>query len=532
MRITALTREALLSAAAAALVATALVWLAPPGTDFAAHVYQRAVFLHDGFALWNNFWYAGRYSFVTYSLLYYPLAALLGIKLLAVATIATAALAFAVVIGREWGPLARWSSRTFAVTWGGIVFSAAFPFALGAALALLTLWALQARARGRFVVLALLTLMASPLAFVLLAVVLAAIAIARHARAAELVVPGLTIAAAALVELVLWRLFPSSGRYPFTIWSFLGVVAFCLIGAAITWDVERARILRWLFLAYLAVCAFVFLVPSEIGANIMRLREAAVPVIVLALSLRRWRPLPVCLVVLGLSIAWNVPAHVIDVLRNRSDPTARAAYWRPAVQFLRSHLTPSYRVEVVDTAGHWAAVYLPRAGIPLVRGWFRQADYPTNSVLYDSLRPADYRHWLHQMGVRYVVLTDSPTDYSASRERALVAGGRAGLRRVFANRDLAVYSVPAPVPLITGPGRPRVLRLGRESIRVDLPAAGRYRVAVRYSPYWTAPRGACLTSGQDGMIRLAVREPAVVPLRFRITGSAALDALAGTSDDC
>ena len=98
-----LVREALLSAAAAASVAAALAWLGPPGTDFAAHAYQRAVFLDHGFTLWNNFWYAGRYSFVTYSLLYYPLAALLGIRLLAVATIALAALAFAVVLWREWG---------------------------------------------------------------------------------------------------------------------------------------------------------------------------------------------------------------------------------------------------------------------------------------------------------------------------------------------------------------------------------------------------------------------------------------------
>jgi hypothetical protein len=153
-----LAREAVLSAAAAAAAASLLVWLGPPGSDLAAHAYQRAVFLQHGFSLWNNFWYAGRYSFVTYSLLYYPLAALLGIRLLAVATVAMAALAFAVVLGLEWGPTARWSSRTFAVVWAGIVLSAAFPFALGAALALLTIWALQAGARWRFAALALLTL--------------------------------------------------------------------------------------------------------------------------------------------------------------------------------------------------------------------------------------------------------------------------------------------------------------------------------------------------------------------------------------
>ena len=60
-----------------------------PGNDLAAHVYQRTVFLHDGFQLWNNFWYGGRYAFVTYSVLYYPLAALFGIKALAIISIAT-----------------------------------------------------------------------------------------------------------------------------------------------------------------------------------------------------------------------------------------------------------------------------------------------------------------------------------------------------------------------------------------------------------------------------------------------------------
>ena len=63
----------------------------PPGSDFAAHLYQSNLLENHGFGVWNNFWYAGRYSFVTYSLLYYPLAVLLGIKLLAVASIAAAA---------------------------------------------------------------------------------------------------------------------------------------------------------------------------------------------------------------------------------------------------------------------------------------------------------------------------------------------------------------------------------------------------------------------------------------------------------
>src|ERR1700756_3107225 len=129
-----LASEALLSACAAASIAAILAWLGPPGSDLAAHAYQRTLFLEHGFTLWNNFWYSGRYSFVTYSTLYYPLAALLGIRLLAVASVATAALAFTVVVARQWGPAARWSNRSFAVVWAGTVLSGAFPFALGVAL--------------------------------------------------------------------------------------------------------------------------------------------------------------------------------------------------------------------------------------------------------------------------------------------------------------------------------------------------------------------------------------------------------------
>src|SRR5919198_333184 len=165
-------REAMLAGGLAAGVSAMLLWLGPPGNDLAAHLYQRTLFLKHGFVLWNNFWYGGRYSFVTYSVLYYPLAGLLGIKPLAVASIPTAALAFAVVVGRQWGPLARWSSRTFAVVWAGLVISAAFPFALGFALGLLALWALQAGKRWRFGILAVLTAAASPLAFLLLAIFL------------------------------------------------------------------------------------------------------------------------------------------------------------------------------------------------------------------------------------------------------------------------------------------------------------------------------------------------------------------------
>jgi hypothetical protein len=137
-----LAREALLASSFAGMLAACLAWLGPPGTDLAAHAYQRTVFLEHGFVLWNNFWYSGHYTFITYSLLYYPLAAVVGIRLLAVATIAAAAFAFAAMLGREFGADARWSIRTFAVVWAAVVVSAAFPFALGVSFALLAICAL------------------------------------------------------------------------------------------------------------------------------------------------------------------------------------------------------------------------------------------------------------------------------------------------------------------------------------------------------------------------------------------------------
>src|ERR1051326_7636798 len=98
-----LVREETFAAAIAAALAAGLLWAAPPGVDWAAHSYQTTFLVQHGFAIWNNFWYAGRYSFVTYSVLYYPLAALVGIRVLAVASIATAALAFTVGLGTESG---------------------------------------------------------------------------------------------------------------------------------------------------------------------------------------------------------------------------------------------------------------------------------------------------------------------------------------------------------------------------------------------------------------------------------------------
>ena len=524
-------REALLSAAAAASIAAVLAWFGPPGTDFAAHAYQRTVFLEHGFTLWNNFWYAGRYSFATYSIIYYPLAGFFGIRLLAVATIALAALAFAVVLWREWGPETRWSSRTFAVVWAGIVLSAAFPFALGMSLALLAIWALQAGKRWRFAALAALTLAASPLAFLLLVIFLGGVAIARREALWRNWVPVAGIVIVSLIEVVLWRIFPGQGTFPYSGAELAGGIAFCVVSLVLTWRVERARVLQFFFAIYLVAVIAAYAVPSAIGENVERLRYASVPMMVLVFTLRRWQPRWVCVGILALAVSWNASPLAWSLFKNGGDVTAQATTWAPAISYLHTHLAPSYRVEAIDTATHSAAVYLADAHIPLARGWYRQDDFPQNEVLYDKLGPKTYLRWLHELGVRYIVLPHATLDYSSQGEAALVRSGRLELQRVLHTRDLSIYAVPQPRSIITGPGSPVVTSLTQSRIGVKVYRGGTYRIAVRWSPYWHASLG-CLSKGTDKMIRLTTLHARFVRLTFRVNATRALDEIVGQQPTC
>jgi hypothetical protein len=523
-----LAREALAATGAAGALSALLVWMGPPGSDFSAHVYQRTLFLEHGFAFWNNFWYAGRYSFVTYSLIYYPLAAFLGIRLLAVATVATAALAFAVVVLRQWGWSARWSSRTFAIVWAGIVLSAAFPFALGAALALLAIWAVQTRRLWRFAALAVLTLAASPVAFLLLALVLAGIAIGRRTERRTLLGAGFAIVTLGLLELCVWRIFHTEGRYPFSATELAGALVFCAFGVVLSWRIEGARAVRFVFPVYALACILAFAIPSEVGDNVLRVRYVAVPVAVLLLALREWRPRLLAVVALGLAVSWNVTPLADSYSKSSGDPAASASFWAPTVAYLRGHLSPSYRVEAVDTVGHWDAFYLPRAGIPLARGWFRQDDFPQNAILYGHLGPRAYLAWLRGLGVRYVVLPHAPPDYSARAEARLLESGRSQLSVVFSDRSVVIFEVPSPHRIVTGPGPGRVVALRESGLTLRLERPGRYRVAVRYTPYWHASLG-CVSAGKDRMVRLTVHRPSYVKLTFDVDAGRALSEFAGAS---
>lgn len=530
MRLTS-TRETLLCTGLAAAAASLVVWLAPPGGDLAAHEYQRALFLVHGFTLWDNFWYAGRYAFVSYSVVYYPLAALLGIRVLAVLTVVLSAGAFALLLEREWGRSARWAGRSFAVVWAGVILVGQAPFALGAAFALFCLLALQSGRRwigAAFIVLA---LAASPVAFVLLAVVLAGMAVGRRPALRRVRVPALALVLAAVAELLVVHLFPS-GTLEFPMIEAVEAIAFSVGLLALTWRLERAQGLRGVLVVYLIAVIAAYAIPSGLGHDIARLRQLALPIALLVAALRRWRPLPLALAAVLLAGAWNILPLAGAWARNAADDSAKAAAWRAPVHFLHSQLPMGYRVEAVDTSQHWPALYLAEARIPLVRGWFREDDHPVAAFLYRRRFTApEYVAWLRRLGVAYVVLTNAPPDFSSRREAALVRSGDTGLRRVFTSRVVWIYAVPHPRPIVTGPGRPTVLAFRESRLRLRVSRGGTYRVAVRWSPYWHASTG-CLLRGKGGMLRLRTRAAATVRIGFDIDASSLFDAFAGAAPGC
>ena len=250
------------------------------------------------------------------------------------------------------------------------------------------------------------------------------------------------------------------------------------------------------------------------------------PLGVLTLSLRDWRPRFICVGALALAASWNITPLAASFARGVDDPTAHAAYWTPAIDYLRTHMSPAYRAEAVDTAGHWPAYFLARARIPIARGWFRQEDFPQNRVLYAPFGPAAYVAWLRRVSVQFVVLTSAQPDYSARAEARLLRSGRSGLKVVLRTKGVTIFAVPSPRPLITPPGR--VLAVGYTSMRLALPRRGTYRLAVTFAPYWHIASG-CVQELPNGMTKLSVRRPGTVLLHFAVTATSALRALEGKS---
>jgi hypothetical protein len=454
-----------LAVALTAAIGAALLWLGPPGSDTAAHVYQRDLYRSEGFVTWDNHWYSGRHVFVTYSWLYYPVASAIGIRLLAAVSLAVATAAFALLV--DWRP----AVFAFAAVWGLYALSGAYPFMLGVAFAMVGLLALRRGWWWLFAPLAILAWGASPLALLLLTVVVVG---TRRWRAAAFCL------ALVAVQIVLAHLYHGRGHFPFPWSEWIAALVFSTGGLI----VSRGKELRGIFAAYLAFVLLAFAFQSQLGENAARLRFMALPLALLAV---RFRPLWVAVPLVALCTAYNLTPLAWSYAKGKDEVANNRGYWAPAVGFLRAHRDANFRVNALDTVGHWEAVYLPEAGFPITRGWYRQDDFPENEILYsDDLNRRSYVRWLHERGVRYVLVPGGKLDYSSEREATVART----LPFVARRGDVAIYEAPRAQPIAPGAD---VLRMTHERVTVRVPHAGRYVLKIRGHETFVAPRAGTYT---------------------------------------
>jgi hypothetical protein len=531
-----------------------LLWLvlAPRTPDLAAAAYRLNLFKHLGFAVYDEHWYGG-HELPGYSVLFPPLAWLLGLRAVGALSVLVSTLCFERIAIAVYGRSARWAAVPFALAAVGDVWIGRLAFSLGLSFALAAVLALVGgggRARrheaatahgavdghgavdrhgaapwrtGAAALLAAMSAAASPVAGVLLA--LAALSESLWRRSPRtLLVLGLP---AAVVVLALGGLFPEGGSEPYPTVSFLATVAVVATFAA---ALPRAHgRLRLGAGVYLLACVFFLLVSTPMGSNVERYGVLlAGPLLICTAVGARTRGSSLVLPALafGLWAVWAGWGPVRETLAVAGSPATNGAYYAPVERFLDAHARGPVRLEVPLTRTHWETAELaPR--VSLARGWEKQLDERYNGVLLSpGLNVASYERWLHQQAVSYVALPAVQLDPSSAREGELIRAGLPYLRLVYASRHWRIYAVRAPTPLASGPGR--VTALGHDSLSLQVDAPGSLLVRVRYTSYWAITSGAgCVQRGAGGWTRVdAVRRG---PLQLRASFSLARAFGAGRS---
>jgi hypothetical protein len=479
-----------------AVLGLAYVIAAPASADLAAASYRSYLFGREGFALWDNAWYAGHHL-PAYSVLAPALGWLLGPQLLAALSMTAAAALFGALINGHFPPAAtRIAAWWFALGAAIALLSNRVPFDLGLALGL---GALLLARRGRHapaLALAGMCALASPVAGVFLALAALAWALAgpRAGPAA--------LAAAALAPIALLALlFPEGGSEPFAASSFYPALAGVLLLALLIPRSKRA--LRNGAFLYAALLLAAFVTTTAVGRNAERLAPLLAGPLAACLLLdgpRAARRARLLLLLALPLIYWQAYWPVEDLLSGASDPSVSAAYYAPLLGELRSlgALTSERptRVEVVPTSNHWEARWLAPE-VMIARGWERQLDRYRNGLFYDGspLAPGRYRAWLLEQAVSYVALPDAPLDYSgASEARLLRAAESAGsgrapayLREVWRSAHWRLFAVSDPRPLTQPPSV--LTQLAGDSFTLRAPGAGAYTVRLHFTPYWALAAG-------------------------------------------
>jgi hypothetical protein len=506
----------------------------PPLRDLAAHTFRADYFSHYGFALWNGSWYGGEYM-LTYSILFPPLSALLTPEFAGVLSAIACAYFFDCLVRERWGPGARLASLWFAA-FGSLALLANgwLPFALGTAFALASLRALQLRRNLLAATAALGSALASPVAALLLALVVCAGALARGRATYR---PAVLVALGGLAPIALLALaFPEGGRFPFWFSAYWPLALTCAAALFALRGIEEERDLRIVVWAYLAFGTLAWLIPNPVGGTATRLGSLFAGPVLAAVVLTRpvKAPRAVVLAALALALGWQVVTPIPDTFQSLGDPSTARAYYEPLTAWLSEQGAERERVEVPYTFNHWETAYLAPQ-FALARGWFRQADVSRNPLFYDGhLTSERYRRWLYDNGVHWVALPDSRLDYSAQKEAAIVRSEPPYLRLRAVAGNWRIYSVRESGPMLqTGAGaRGSLTALGPESFTLAVERPGDFVVRVRPTPYWRlAGGGGCLgRAGEWTLVRAA--RPGVFRITTRFSPARAWRAATRSTGKC
>jgi hypothetical protein len=521
--------------ALSALLAAAMLAWNPQVGDLAAQVFRTELFQRGGLAIWNGSWYGGHYT-LTYSVLFPPLAALLGPQLVGTLAVVSSSYLFDRLVRDRWGDAARWATLWFAAGVVTLLADGQLTFALGVAFGLATLRAMQVGRPTAAVVLAAGCALSSPVAAAFLAGVVAVGALERGRpfdRAAA------WVSAVALGLVLIPNLaFPEPGHFPFTLSSYVAIPLWCGSALYVTRGLRREeRELRWVIAAYLLAATVVWLLPNPMGGNAVRLGALfGGPVLAAVALARRPRVSPWFLALfLAGGLYWQVTASVSQIARSVGDPSTTAAYFEPLSRWLDDHGGRGVRVEVPPTANHWESAYLA-PGFELARGWLRQLDTTRDDVFYadEALTHAAYSSWLRENAIRYVALPDAPLDYSSVAERRLVLSEPSYLDLRWRSRHWSVYAVERPKPLVQaiGDAVASTRWVGHQGFALDVSRPGDFVVRVNFTPYWSVARGnGCLARRGDWTV--AHTESAGV---FRVAADFSLgrawDAVTGAKKTC
>lgn len=465
-----------------------LLWN-PSAPDLAAQVARANVAATAHGVTWWTGWFGGL-SLPSYSLLAPASMAWLGVHVVGVLAVLVAAVAAGRLLHEAARPRAGAISLT--VMMAADLVDGRVTFTAGMAAAVVALLPLRARRPVTAAALAIVCFLLSPLAalFLGLVAVAAGIASAAH-RGTAAVVGSVLLLAGVLTQL----LFPSTGRMPFTMSDTVPIV----LAAAVITCTCRVRVILAAVVVQLLVLPALLVVPGAIGTNITRLTwVCAVPVVVAYARLSR-RKLAVAVAAVSV---WPV-SDLVQQLQASHDPSSAAAYYRPlsaalsAEQRAAGPAGAGGRLEVLDSANHWASVYLVDT-VSLARGWDRQADVADNPIFYrpDALNSTSYRQWLADLAVWWVAVPNAPLDYASQQEARLLRAAPSYLRLAWQSSTWRLYRVLDPTPLATHAQIDRVDPTG-VTLHTDKPAVIDLR--VRWTPYFELrdatgePVAACLT---------------------------------------